>query len=405
MTDLLFPGSERAGDLLTDRALVAALVRVEQAWLDTLVATGVAPAEAKADLTGVVSDADHAGLSLAAEGGGNVVIPLVDLLRDRVPDECARWLHRGLTSQDVLDTAMVLCLRATVAAVIEHIETQVVALMRLADAHRGSIQAGRTLGQHAVPTTFGAVAAGWLRAVLDGADFLRVAAEDLRAQSAGAAGTSAAIELLAPGRSVVLTSDFAARLAVMSDDSWHTRRGGLTRVADALVGCTDAWGKLAGDVVLRSRPEIAELAEPRGGGSSTMPHKSNPVLSTLIRRTALAAPLAAAELHLCAAAAEDERPAGAWHAEWPALRRLGRGAAVAASLTGELLTGLTVDVGRMRRTADAAADGLLAEQRALASLISAEPATDPGQYLGDVDRLVDEALARAQDWLKDQHHV
>jgi 3-carboxy-cis,cis-muconate cycloisomerase len=136
-----------------------------------------------------------------------------------------------------------------------------------------------------------------------------------------------------------------------------------------------------------------------------MPHKSNPALSTLIRRTALAAPPAAAELHLCAVLAEDERPAGAWHAEWPALRRLARGAAVAASLTAELLAGLQVDAERMRRTAEAATDALLAEQRALGPLVDVSPATDPGDYLGDNDRLVTESVARARDWLEDPDHV
>ncbi|HUR75607.1 MAG TPA: lyase family protein [Sporichthya sp.] len=405
MTDLLYPGDERAGNLFSDRALVDALVGVEQAWLDSLVGAGVAPPQAQADLIGLVGDADTPDLSLDAEDGGNVVIPLLAVLRGRVPDECGRWLHRGLTSQDVLDTALVLCLRATVAQVLGDIRAQVEALTRLAEEHRGSVQAGRTLGQHAVPTTFGAVAAGWLRGVLDASDYLRAAADELGAQAAGAAGTSAAADLLAPGKSVALTTDFAARLGLLPDVAWHTRRRALTLVADGFVGCTDVWGKIAGDVVLRSRPEIAELAELRGGGSSTMPHKSNPVLSTLIRRTAFGAPLAAAELHLCAAHAEDERPAGAWQAEWPALRRLGRGTAVAASLTAELLAGLQVDVERMRQTANAAAGDLLAEQHALAPLVGASPATDPADYLGDIDHIVDEALHRAQDWMYDHDHT
>lgn len=406
MSDLLFPGDERAGDLFSDRAVLSTLVRVEQAWLDALIRNGIAPAAAGTDLAGVVHESDLPALARAAEDGGNVVIPLVALLRERGPAECGRWLHRGLTSQDVLDTALVCCLRDTVSQVLAHLEVQVLALVRLAEEHRASVQAGRTFGQHAVPTTFGAVAAGWLRAVLDGADFLRVATRDLSVQAGGAAGTLAAAQLLAGADASILVRDFAAGLGLPSADQWHTRRGAITRVADALVDCTDTWGKIAGDVVLRSRPEIAELAEPAGrGGSSTMPHKQNPVLSTLIRRTALAAPSAAAELHLCAAQFEDERPAGAWHAEWPALRRLGRGATVAASLTAELLSGLQVDADRMRRTADAAVDELLAEQRSLAPLLDVAPLTDLGDYLGAADRLVDEALARARDWLEDPDHA
>jgi 3-carboxy-cis,cis-muconate cycloisomerase len=133
-----------------------------------------------------------------------------------------------------------------------------------------------------------------------------------------------------------------------------------------------------------------------------MPHKANPVLSTLIRRTALGAPTALAELHLCAVHAEDERPAGAWHAEWPVLRRLGRGTAVAASLTAELLSGLQVDAARMRRTAEAAADHLLAEQRSLAGLVGSPSATELDEYLGDTQESVDHAVVRARRWLEER---
>lgn len=402
MTDLLFPGDWRAGDLLTDRALVDALVRVEQAWLDTVVAGGIAPPEAKAELAGRVTDADLATLGGGSESGGNVVLPLLVLLRERLPADAGRWLHRGLTSQDVLDTALVLCVRAVADQVLVDTRVQVEALVRLAEEHAGSVQAGRTLGQHAVPTTFGAVAADWLHGVLDAAGDLRAAAGALPAQAGGAAGTWAAAGLLGGASNAwSLAESWADLLQLPSADRWHTRRRPLTRVADALVAGTDAWGKIAGDVVLRSRPEIAELAEAGGrGASSTMPHKSNPVLSTLIRRTALAAPLAAAELHLCAVQAEDERPAGAWHAEWPALRRLGRGAAVAASLTAELLAGLRVDADRMRRTAEAATDELLAEQRSLAPLVARTPTGDLADYLGAADSFVAVATTRARRWLE-----
>jgi 3-carboxy-cis,cis-muconate cycloisomerase len=127
-----------------------------------------------------------------------------------------------------------------------------------------------------------------------------------------------------------------------------------------------------------------------------MPHKQNPVLSVLVRRAAIVAPFAAAQLHAAAAAAVDERPDGAWHAEWAALRSLGRMAAVAASQTAELLEGLVVRPERMRATAESAASGLLAEQRAVTG-----EAGDLESYLGATDLLIDRALERADRFGKD----
>ncbi len=368
MSDLLAPGDERAGDLMSDRALLTALVTVEQAWLGVLAGVGLAPAGPTPDLHGLVREADLPGISRAAEQGGNPVIPLVSLLRERLAatePEHARWLHRGLTSQDVVDTALALCLREVAARVAADVRTQVAALSGLARDHRSTLQAGRTLTQHAVPSTFGLTAAGWLHGVLDAAEDLAGAAAALPVQVGGAAGTLAATtELLAgtvgaegaPASSRALVGDLAGALGLVDAPPWHTRRRPLTRVADALVACLDAYGTIAADVLVRVRPEVAELGEPVAGGrggSSTMPHKQNPVLSVLVRGRALGAPAHAAVLHAAAACAVDDRPDGAWQAEWPALRALGRSAPVASSLTAELLTGLVVHPDRMRATAEA----------------------------------------------------
>ena len=415
MTDLFSPGDERADALMSDGALLGAMVAVEEAWLRVLAKAGVAPVRADAPLAGLVSPADVPALARASEGGGNPVIPLVALLRDRTSadPEVARWLHRGLTSQDVLDTALVLCLREVADAVLRDVHGQVGTLRDLARAHRGTVQAGRTLTQHAVPTTFGLTVAGWLHAVLDAATDLRAGTRALPVQAGGAAGTLAAsLELAAlaglaqPAAAArALTADLAAALGLADSAPWHTRRRPLTRVGDALVACTDAFGKIAGDVLVRTRPEIGELAESAAegrGGSSTMPHKQNPVLSVLVTRAALSAPLTAAQLHVAAASAVDDRPAGAWHAEWPALRTLGRLTAVAASQTTDLLAGLTVDAGRMRAHAEAAGDDLLAEQASLRALHGRDAGTEVEDYLGAAALLVDEAVARADAFLEDR---
>ena len=171
---------------------------------------------------------------------------------------------------------------------------------------------------------------------------------------------------------------------------WHTRRTPVTRLGDVLVEVCDALGVIASDVLLLGRPEVAEVRElPTAGrgGSSTMPHKQNPVLAVLVRSAALQAPQLAAQLHQCAAQSVDERPDGAWHAEWPALQRLLSLAVKAAAQAAELMLSLHVDPTAMRRRVEAAADKLLAERRRV------QPGT-PSSYLGLANAFVDAALQR-----------
>ncbi|GAB3862004.1 3-carboxy-cis,cis-muconate cycloisomerase [Nocardioides maradonensis] len=397
MSDLFWPGDERAGGLMSPTAWLEAMVAVEQAWVDALAAAGVAPAAP--DLAGLVGAGDLEDLAAGAESGGNPVLGLVALLRARADGAGAAWVHRGLTSQDVVDTGLVLCLRDVVTAICAELRAQVAALAALADDHRGTVMTGRTLTQAAVPVSFGLKAAGWLTGVLDAAD--RLDALTFPAQFGGAAGTHAATtELMGdPAAALRIAEDAATRLELRPSTPWHTSRAPVTSYADALVACTDAWGRVAGDVLTLSRPEIAELAEPAGrGGSSTMPHKRNPVLSTLLRRAALSAPPLASTTHVAAALAEDERPAGGWHAEWPALQALGRRTAVAASQATELLAGLHVDADRMAANARAAWDDLTAERASIARFAGAQPST--GDYLGANDLIIDAARQRAQDWLE-----
>ncbi|GIM92186.1 lyase family protein [Paractinoplanes toevensis] len=381
---LLWPGEHRAGDLFTDESVVAAMVRVEEAWVAAV--TG-----SPQDLGDLVGAADLPVLAREAEDGGNPVIPLVKLLRQRIDPALKETLHTGLTSQDVLDTALVLNLGAAIERIKADLSVQVGELAYLAERHRGTRMAARTLTQHAIPITFGLKAAGWLHGLLDARDALTAAA-DLPVQIGGAAGSLAAPTVLAgsPEHALDLVTMTAANLGLAVRPPWHTARAPFTRVADAFVTCTDAWGKLANDVLLGSRPEIGELAEPAvagRGGSSAMPQKQNPVLSVLIRRTALAAPQLAATLHLAAAEAVDERPDGSWHVEWSTLRTLARRTVVASSQTAELLGGLRVDPERMAATLAAARPGIDAERTKMG---------DDGPYLGATEQLIDAALERAQ---------
>lgn len=251
--------------------------------------------------------------------------------------------------------------------------------------------AGRTLTQYAVPVCFGLRAAQWLVGVDDARESLRAVNAALPVQCGGAAGT------LALAGEVV---DDAVRAAgVLADRleliwpglSWHTRRNPITRLGEALTTTCDALGRIAGDVLLLGRPEIGEVREAAAagrGGSSTMPHKQNPVLAVLVRSAALQAPPLSAMLHAAAAQVIDERPPGDWHAEWPALRRLLVLALTAASQSTDLVAGLDVNVAAMRRRADGAAAHLLSERGS---------GTDPSSYLGSAQRFIDEALKRWQE--------
>lgn len=392
LPSLWWPGDHRAGDAMSDEAFLHALLQTEQAWLDALVAAGCAPPDATADLTRLVGTADLEVLALDAEAGGNPVIPLVRLLRERAPGRAATWLHRGLTSQDVVDTALVLCARDAVTRVRDETAAQVARLVELVVDHRDTAMVARTLTQHAVPTTFAAKAAGWLHAVLDAADDLTALRYPL--QLGGAAGTlSGLVELAGVEGARAVRRDLPRRLALEPGPPWHTARAPLTRLGDAAVRATDAWGKLAHDVLQLGRPEIGELVEPSRGGSSTMPHKANPTLAVLVRRAALTTPPLAATLHLAAADQVDERAAGAWHAEWDTLATLLRRTVVAARHTTALLDGLEVRADRMAANLRGAGEQPRAEQRTMAGLTGRDP---EATYDGLGADLVDEVLERAQ---------
>lgn len=405
MTNLLWPGDHRAGEHMTDEALLGSMIAVECAWLDALVSAGLAPAGcAAAQLWNLVAHNDCESIAVTAEDGGNPVIALVKLLRQRAEPAVAPWIHRGLTSQDVLDTGLMLAVRAAADDLTTQLRQQISTLSELATRHRATPMVARTLTQHAAPTTFGAKAAAWLNGIVDA--FERVAGLTTPIQIGGAAGTLAATTELAAlltgttdpaGVSLELVHSTATALGLPDRPAWHGARGPITAAADAFVGCTDCWGRIASDVVTLVRPEIAELSEPAPagrGGSSSMPHKRNPVLSILIRRTAIAAPPLAATLHTAAALTNDERPDGAWHAEWDTLRTLARRTLVAGSHSGELLAGLTVHPQRMGANLSAA--DVSGEQRAIAHLVGKEPSAT---YLGATDRLIDQILGRAAEVL------
>lgn len=399
MTDVFWPGDHLAGDLMSDAAFLRAMVAVEQGWLDGLVDAGIAPEQARTPLAGYLDDDDAENIARGADSDGNPVSGLVALLRQRTPDPASRWLHRGLTSQDVVDTALMACLRDALDRVAQDAATQIDALATLAESHRSTEMLARTLTQAALPSTVGVKVASWLTGVLDAAEPLAGVRDSLPVQVGGAVGTLAAIVELAGSvdLAIALSDGLAVSVGLAPAPPWHVTRSPITRVGDLLVGCCDAWGHIAADVATGSRPEIGEFAEGHGGGSSTMPHKNNPVRSVLIRRTALTAGPLAATLHIASATSVDERADGAWHAEWATIRTLARRTVVAAAHTCELLAGLRIDDDRAAANL-AGAGELRAEQQTMTELTGREP--NPS-YLGAGNLLVDAALDRARRYRKD----
>ncbi len=394
---LLEPGSTRAHGVADDAALVAAMVRVELAWYDVLVAQGVASADQAARVAGAVAGwhPEVEGLVDAAEAAGNPVVPFVAALRREVDDEgAAAQLHRGLTSQDVLDSALMLLARDALERTSADLVAMGGRLAELAAEHRTTVLAGRTLTQHAVPVTFGLVCAQWLTGIQDALDEVDATSSGLPVQCGGAAGTlSLAADVLPDAGAAAQALADALDLAAPALP-WHTRRRPVTRLGDCLVGVVDSVAPVAAQVALLSRPEIGELSEgrtPGHGGSSTMPHKHNPVLSVLVRAAALQAPFLGAQLHLAAAQAVDQRPDGAWHAEWPSLARLLRLTVTATSQMRELLDGLQVHPDVMSSRARAAVGELLAERDGAGTVA---PDADPASYLGLSDAFIDSALDR-----------
>ncbi|GGK87756.1 3-carboxy-cis,cis-muconate cycloisomerase [Streptomyces flaveus] len=436
---LLAPGwaGSPAASATGDTAYLQALLDAEAALTRAQASLGLAPSETAAAVDSAADAArfDVHDLALRAGGGGNPVIPLVaDLTAavGAVDEEYAPYVHRGATSQDIMDTATMLVAARTLDLVLADLARTERALARHAREHRDTAMPGRTLTQHAVPTTFGLKAAGWRSLVLDARDRLQVVRDLLPAQLGGAAGTLAAFTAYGAADTGALVEAYAREVGLAATVlPWHTLRTPVADLAGALAFTAGALGKTAADVLTLSRTEIRELSEGSGGGSSAMPHKANPVRATLIAAAARRAPQLAATLY-GSLAAEDERPAGAWHAEWEPLRELLRLVGGAARDAAELTEGLQVHADVMRAHLDLthglivserlsaelapvlgrarakelltrAAERATAENRPLAELLAEEPElkkldlavlTDPTQYTGSAGALTDRALER-----------
>jgi len=364
VTGSLFAGTFARGaaaGAVSDEAWLGALLEVEAALARAAAAVGLVPADAAAEVAAACADPgrlDLAAVVAHAADAGNPVPPLVAVLRAAVGTAAAGAVHVGATSQDVLDTAMVLLARRALAAVDADLAAAAERAAGLTRDHRDDVVMGRTLLQQALPTTFGLKAAAWV-AGLDGARArLRAVAAALPVQYGGAVGTLTA----SGGVGLALRAALARELGLVPTPApWFTVRLPVADLAGALGAAAGVVATVAVDLVLLAQTEVAEVAEVAEGrgGSSAMPHKANPVAAISARACARRAPGLVATL-LGAMEQEHERAAGAWHSEWPTLTALLTTVGSAASWLAEALASLRVDASRMAGTVAAAADPQLA---------------------------------------------
>jgi 3-carboxy-cis,cis-muconate cycloisomerase len=439
LTDFL-ASTEAMLAVFSPRATVQRMLDVEAALARALASAGVIPADAVGPIVATCqADAlDADALTRAAASGGNLAIPLVKQLTAQVaavsPD-AAKYVHWGATSQDIIDSGMVLQLRDALALIDADADALARALAQAARRHRDTPMVGRTWLQQALPITLGLKFAQWLDTVLRHQERLAQLRERVLAlQFGGAAGTLASLGEKADAVAQALARELDLPLPAVP---WHTQRDRTAEAATVLGLLTGTLGKIARDISLQMQTEIGELAEPSAagkGGSSTMPHKRNPVGCACALSAAARVPGLVATM-LGAMVQEHERALGGWQAEWETLPEIARLCAGALRSVAQVVEGIEVDTHRLARNLDETRGLILAEAvmlalgaamgrmeahrlvehasreavlsgRSLRDVLAAEPAVtrliddaqldkllDPANYVGSATRFVDAVLA------------
>ena len=357
-------------DCFSDTSRLRAMLAAEAALARAEAAHGLVPPGLALAIEAIEpSTLDAAAIGQATALAGVPTIPFVAMVAARLPPGLAGF-HKGATTQDILDTALVLQVRDALDLVAAGLDAVLAGLAALAVAHRDTPCIGRTYGQHAAPITFGFKVAVWLAGVAEAAARLpELRARVLTGSLGGPVGTLAGLGALGPA----VADGFAAALGLgTAPIAWHARRGRIAELGCWLAQLVGALAKMATDVAHLASTEVGEVAEPYvpgRGGSTAMPHKRNPVSCTVILAAHAAAPGHAAAL-LSGMAAAHERPAGAWHAEWHALPTLFGLASGALHEARALAAGLEVDTARMARTLDLT-NGLIFADAAAARLTPA----------------------------------
>jgi 3-carboxy-cis,cis-muconate cycloisomerase len=378
--------------IFSDQGRLQGMLDFEAALARTEARLGVIPkaaapaigAQCRAELFDIEAQARAAALA------GNTAIPMVRALTALVgkkDKQAAGYTHWGATSQDAMDTGLVLQLRSAFDSIDADLARLAGGLARLAKKHKRTPMAGRTWLQQAVPITFGLKAAGALSAV----ERHRARLRELRVrvlviQFGGAAGTLASLG----DRGLDIAKVLAAELKLgVPDIPWHAHRDRVAEVAAMLGLLVGTLGKIAHDVSLMMQTEIGEAIEPMApgrGNSSTMPHKRNPVGGAVVLAAATKVP-ALVSVMLAAMVQEHERGLGNWQAEWETLPEICTLSAGALALVTRMIESLEIDTARMRHNLDAT-HGLI-----LAEAVSAALAPELGREAAH--GLIDQACRRA----------
>jgi len=426
--------SPAMAEATSGRAWLAAMLEVEAALADAESAAGLVPADAAVAIRAACQAGrfDIEQIGLEAVVSANPVVPLVKALKRAVPAEAAPYVHLGATSQDILDSALMLIAKRALDLLLGDLDGLAAGCARLAERHRDTVMPGRTLLQQAVPITFGLKASGWLLGMVAAAERLADLRERrLAVQLGGAAGTLASLG----DAGLEVAAGLARRLGLGEPPlHWHAERSRIAELGSGLAIAAGAAGKIALDIMLLAQTEVGEVSEGEPGGSSAMPQKRNPVAAIEADACARGA---AAQLAVLIASlrSEHERAAGAWQAEWHALVEAFRLTAGAVARTRSAVDGLVVDAARMRSNLGLAGGLVMAEAAltalavklgrakaeeivrsaaarvgegsgTLAEALAEEPAVaatfsqaelaaalDPTRYLGQAGALVDRALA------------
>jgi 3-carboxy-cis,cis-muconate cycloisomerase len=414
--------TEPLAEVFSDTSVLSAMLTFEVALAESEVAHGVIPERTALAVARAanVGDFDPAVIAREARASATPAIAFVAALRARVevvdPDS-ARFGHRGATSQDLVDTAIVLCLdRARRVLAADH-NRLLAALTELSDAHRSTIMLARTLLQPAPPTTFGLKVAGWAGGVARaGADLAAAFAGAIQLQFGGASGTLSMLGAEAEPVEATLAKTLGL---VRPSAPWHVHRDRLAALVSALGVYTSALGKIATDVALLMQAEVGEVQEP-GGGSSTMPHKRNPAGCAVVLAAATRTPGLVAT-YLSSALQAHERAVGEWQSEAPTIAAVVQACGSALSAAVALVEGLVVHPDRMRDHLAGTRGLVFAERLAalvggrtdrmraarlvreaspeLAALLSADELAgidDPRRYLGAAEAFRQRLLAGAQ---------
>jgi 3-carboxy-cis,cis-muconate cycloisomerase len=439
LLDKLF-GSESIHQAFSDEATVQRMLDFEAALARAEASLGVIPATAATAIEArcKASKINFASLSQNAAEAGNLAIPLVKQLTDLVQKSApgaARYVHWGATSQDVIDTGFMLQARDALSSMLRDADRLCEALAQLTERHRATPMVARTWMQHAIPTVFGFKVAGWL----DSVHRSRARIEALQEQSivlqfGGAAGTLAALG----NQGLAVSRELAKQLSItLPEVPWHAQRDRIAEIATTLAMLVGSLGKVARDIALQTQTEVGELSEPAKvgrGGSSTMPHKRNPVNTAVVLAAAERVPALAASV-LGTMPQEHERGLGNWPAEWETVPQIFRLAGGALERMVVLIEGLEVHADRMlanldltrgliyaeavsmalaarvgkpeaHRMVEDASRKALAEGKHLREVVAAEPGIvralslaeldrlfEPGAYTGESSRFIDRVLA------------